>query len=143
MTATDYKYGFTTPIESEVFEKGLNEEVVRAISKIKNEPPFMLEFRLKAFRAWEKMKEPKWPNVSYPQIDFQDMAYFAQPKKKQELSSLNEVDPELLRTLEKLGIPVEEQKQLTGVAVDVVFDSVSLGTTFRETLEAAGVILCS
>ncbi len=143
MTATDYKYGFTTPIESEVFEKGLNEEIVRAISKIKDEPPFVLEFRLKAFRAWEKMKEPKWPNVNYPQIDFQDMAYFAQPKKKQKLASLDEVDPELLRTLDKLGIPVEEQKQLTGVAVDVVFDSVSLGTTFRETLEAAGVVLCS
>ena len=140
---TDYKYGFTTPIESEVFPKGLTEQTVRKISEIKGEPEFMLEFRLKAFAAWQEMTEPKWPNVTYPPIDFQDLRYFAQPKKKQQLSSMDEVDPELIRTFNKLGIPLEEQKRLANVAVDVVFDSVSLGTTFRETLEEAGVVLCS
>lgn len=140
---SDYKYGFTTPIESEVFPKGLTEETVRRISEIKGEPEFMLEFRLKAFAAWQEMIEPKWPNVSYPPIDFQDLRYFAQPKKKQQLSSMDEVDPELIKTFDKLGIPLEEQKRLANVAVDVVFDSVSLGTTFRETLEDAGVVLCS
>ena len=140
---SDYKYGFTTPIESEVFPKGLTEETVRRISEIKGEPEFMLEFRLKAFAAWQEMIEPKWPNVSYPPIDCQDLRYFAQPKKKQQLSSMDEVDPELIKTFDKLGIPLEEQKRLANVAVDVVFDSVSLGTTFRETLEDAGVVLCS
>lgn len=140
---TDYKYGFVTPIETETFAKGLDEDVVRAISKKKNEPEFLLNFRLKAYRKWLTMKEPNWGNVKFNPINYQDIRYFAQPKKKQELSSLDEVDPELLRTLEKLGIPVDEQKRLAGVAVDVVFDSVSLGTTFRETLEEAGVVLCS
>ena len=139
----EYKYGFVTPIESDVFPKGLDEDVVRAISAKKEEPPFLLDFRLKAFRKWQSMKEPKWPNVTYPPIDFQDIRYFAAPKKKQELSSLDEVDPEILRTFEKLGIPLDEQKRLANVAVDVVFDSVSLGTTFKKTLEEAGVVLCS
>lgn len=138
-----YPYGFQTAIETERFEKGLTEETIRQISEKKNEPAFLLEFRLKAFAKWKEMEEPKWPNVDYPPIDFQEIRYFAAPKKKQELSSLDEVDPEILRTFEKLGIPLEEQKQLAGVAVDVVFDSVSLGTTFRKTLEDAGVILCS
>ncbi|MCP5509587.1 MAG: Fe-S cluster assembly protein SufB [Chlamydiales bacterium] len=139
----EYKYGFTTPIESETFQKGLNEDVVRAISAKKNEPAFLLEFRLKAYRKWQTMQEPKWPNVRYPQIDFQNIRYYSEPKKKQELSSLDEVDPEILRTFEKLGIPLDEQKRLANVAVDVVFDSVSLGTTFKKTLEEAGVVLCS
>ncbi|MDN3508016.1 MAG: Fe-S cluster assembly protein SufB, partial [Simkaniaceae bacterium] len=142
-TAKEYPYGFTTDIETEVFEKGLSEAVVRAISAKKNEPEFMLEFRLKAYRKWLEMKEPKWPNVNYPPIDFQNMRYFAEPKEKQKLESLDDVDPEILRTFEKLGIPLDEQKQLSNVAVDVVFDSVSLGTTFRKTLVDAGVILCS
>ena len=140
---TDYKYGFVTPIETEAFAKGLDEDVVRAISEKKNEPEFLLNFRLKAYRKWLTMKEPTWGNVKFNPIDYQNIRYYAEPKKKQELSSLDEVDPELLRTFEKLGIPVDEQKRLTGVAVDVVFDSVSLGTTFRETLEEAGVVLCS
>ncbi len=140
---SEYKAGFVTPIESEKFEKGLSEDVVRAISAKKNEPAFLLEFRLKAYRKWLTMKEPKWPNVNYPEIDFQNIRYYSEPKKKQELSSLDEVDPELLRTFEKLGIPLDEQKRLANVAVDVVFDSVSLGTTFRKTLEEAGVVLCS
>ena len=140
---TDYKYGFVTPIETEAFAKGLDEDVVRAISEKKNEPEFLLNFRLKAYRKWLTMKEPDWANVNFEPMDYQNIRYFAEPKKKQELSSLDEVDPELLRTFEKLGIPVDEQKRLTGVAVDVVFDSVSLGTTFRETLEEAGVVLCS
>lgn len=139
----EYPFGFRTEIESEVFPKGLTEETVRAISQKKNEPEFVLHFRLEAFHRWQEMKEPKWPNVSYPEIDFQNMRYYAEPKKKQQLSSLDEVDPEILRTFEKLGIPLEEQKQLANVAVDVVFDSVSLGTTFRKTLEEAGVVLCS
>ena len=142
-TAQKYPYGFTTDIETEAFDKGLSEEVVRAISAKKNEPEFMLEFRLKAYRKWLEMTEPKWPNVDYPPIDFQEMRYYAEPKEKQKLESLDEVDPEILRTFEKLGIPLEEQKQLSNVAVDVVFDSVSLGTTFRKTLEDAGVVLCS
>ncbi|MCI5051529.1 MAG: Fe-S cluster assembly protein SufB [Simkaniaceae bacterium] len=140
---SEYQYGFTTAIESEVFPKGLSEDVVRAISAKKNEPSFMLDFRLKAYRKWLEMSPPTWPNVKFDPIDFQDMSYYAEPKKKQELSSLDEVDPELLRTFEKLGIPLDEQKRLAGVAVDVVFDSVSIGTTFRQTLVDAGVTLCS
>ena len=119
-----YKYGFTTDVESETFAKGLNEEVVRAISKKKNEPEFMLNFRLKAFAKWKTMKEPAWPNVHYPPIDFQDISYYSEPKKKKVLESLDEVDPEVMRTFEKLGIPLDEQKKLANVAVDAVFDSV-------------------
>lgn len=139
----EYKYGFRTEIESDLFPKGLDEETVRALWKKKGEPDFMLEFRLKAFRKWQEMTLPDWGHLKIAPIDFQDIRYYAAPKKKQELSSLDEVDPEILRTFEKLGIPLDEQKRLSNVAVDVVFDSVSLGTTFRETLEEAGVVLCS
>jgi Fe-S cluster assembly protein SufB len=142
-TAQEYKYGFVTPIESDVFPKGLTEETVRAISAKKEEPEFLLNFRLKAFRKWLTMKEPHWLNGRYPEIDYQNISYYAEPKSKPKLESLSEVDPEILRTLEKLGVPVDEQKRLTNVAVDVVFDSVSIGTTFRKKLEEAGVVLCS
>ena len=119
-----YKYGFTTDVESETFAKGLNEEGVRAISKKKNEPEFMLNFRLKAFQKWKTMQDPAWPNVNYPPIDFQDISYYSAPKKKKQLQSLDEVDPEVMRTFKKLGIPLDEQKKLANVAVDAVFDSV-------------------
>jgi len=142
-TKSTYKYGFVTEIEAERFPKGLSEETIRALSAKKEEPAFLLEFRLKAFAKWQEMKEPHWANLTYPPINYQDICYYSAPKKKQNLNSLEEVDPELLKTLEKLGIPLEEQKMLTNVAVDVVFDSVSLGTTFRKTLEEAGVVLCS
>ncbi|MBI3236405.1 MAG: Fe-S cluster assembly protein SufB, partial [Chlamydiales bacterium] len=140
---SEYKYGFTTDIESETFAKGLTEETVRAISAKKEEPEFLLEFRLKAFAKWQEMKPPAWANISHPPIDFQNISYYSAPKKPQSLNSLDQVDPELLKTLARLGIPMEEQKRLTNVAVDVVFDSVSLGTTFHKTLEDAGVVLCS
>lgn len=139
----EYKYGFRTEIESDLFPKGLDEETVRALSAKKEEPEFMLNFRLKAYHKWKEMTPPHWGHLKIDPIDFQDMRYYAAPKKKQELSSLDEVDPELLKTFDKLGIPLDEQKRLTNVAIDVVFDSVSLGTTFRETLEKAGVVLCS
>jgi Fe-S cluster assembly protein SufB len=139
----EYKYGFRTEIESDLFPKGLDEGTVRALSAKKEEPSFMLEFRLKAFRKWKEMTAPNWGQLNITPIDFQNIRYYAAPKKKQELSSLDEVDPEILRTFEKLGIPLEEQKRLSNVAVDVVFDSVSLGTTFHETLKEAGVVLCS
>ncbi|MEM8727383.1 MAG: Fe-S cluster assembly protein SufB [Chlamydiota bacterium] len=139
----EYKYGFRTEIETDRFPKGLDEETVRALSAKKGEPEFMLEFRLQAYRKWKEMTPPDWGHLKIDPIDFQQIRYYAAPKKKQELSSLDEVDPELLKTFDKLGIPLEEQKRLTNVAVDVVFDSVSLGTTFRETLEEAGVVLCS
>ena len=138
----DYKYGFKTEIEEDRLEKGLNESVIRAISSRKNEPDFLLEFRLKAFRHWKKMVEPKWPNVTYPEIDFQDICYYSAPKTKPKLDSLDEVDPELLRTFEKLGIPLSEQKQLAGVAVDAIFDSVSIGTTYKDKLLEKGVVFC-
>jgi FeS assembly protein SufB len=138
-----YKHGFVTEIESESLPKGLNEDVVRAISAKKNEPEWMLEFRLKAYRHWLTMEEPRWPNVEYPEIDFQDIVYYSAPKKKPTVNSLDEVDPELIRTFEKLGIPLSEQKMLANVAVDVVFDSVSVTTTFKEKLAEAGVIFCS
>ena len=139
----EYKYGFVTEIETESFPKGLDEETIRAISAKKNEPPFLLAFRLKAFAKWQTMQEPTWGNVTYTPIDYQEISYYSAPKKKQSLSSLDEVDPELLKTLTRLGIPLDEQMRLTNVAVDVVFDSVSLGTTFQKTLEEAGVVLCS
>ncbi len=141
--SSDYKYGFTTQIETESIPKGLSEETVRLISSKKDEPSFLLEFRLKAFRRWQEMTEPSWANVKYPLIDYQNICYYSAPKKKQQLSSLDEVDPELKRTFEKLGVPLEEQKRLANVAVDVVFDSVSLGTTFQNELKKAGVVLCS
>jgi Fe-S cluster assembly protein SufB len=143
MTTPEYKYGFVTEIETESIPKGLTEETVRLISAKKKEPQFLLDFRLKAFRKWQEMTEPNWGNIKYPPIDFQDICYYSEPKKKQQLSSLDEVDPEILRTFEKLGVPIEEQKRLTNVAVDVVFDSVSIGTTFQNELKKAGVVLCS
>lgn len=140
---SDYRYGFTTEVETDRLPKGLNEEVIRMISAKKEEPPYMLEFRLKAYRKWLEMKEPRWPNVEYPSIDYQDICYYSAPKTKQKLKSLADVDPEVLKTFEKLGIPIDEQMRLTNVAVDMVFDSVSIGTTFKKKLEEAGVILCS
>ncbi len=140
----EYKYGFVTDIDADTFPKGLNEDVVRMISAKKNEPEFMLEWRLKAFRHWLTMKEPTWPNVHYPPIDYQDLIYYSAPKaKKDGPKSLDEVDPELRSTFEKLGISLEEQKRLTGVAVDAVFDSVSVATTFKEKLGEMGIIFCS
>lgn len=140
---SEYKYGFSTEIEMESIPKGLTEETIRLISQKKHEPFFLLEFRLKAYRKWLTMKEPDWANLKIPPIDFQEICYYSAPKVKQKLDSLDQVDPELLRTFEKLGVPIDEQKRLTNVAVDVVFDSVSLGTTFKKTLEDAGVVLCS
>ena len=137
-----YKFGFTTDVESETFAKGLDEDVVRAISKKKEEPQFMLDFRLKAFAKWKTMKAPKWPNVQYPPIDFQDISYYSAPKKKKVLQSLDEVDPEIMRTFEKLGIPLDEQKKLANVAVDAVFDSVSVATTHKKKLMEVGIIFC-
>ena len=140
----DYKYGFVTPITSESLKKGLNEETIHAISHKKKEPEFLLQYRLKAFKTWQKMKEPRWAYLQYPPIDYQNMSYFSTPKK-QSLSpqSLKDVDPELIKTFERLGIPLMEQKRLTGVAIDAVFDSVSIGTTHQKELEASGVIFCS
>jgi len=139
----DYKYGFYTDIETEEFPKGLNEEVIALLSKKKEEPQWLLDSRIKAFRHWQKMKMPNWAKLKIPEIDFQDLYYYSAPKKKESLSSLDEVDPELLATFEKLGIPLTEQKRITGVAVDVVFDSVSITTTWKEDLEKVGVIFCS
>ncbi|MBF8263572.1 MAG: sufB [Parachlamydiales bacterium] len=140
---TEYPYGFVTDIASDVFPKGLSEEVIRAISAKKGEPPFMLEFRLKAYRLWQHMTEPSWAAVDYPPIDYQQISYYAEPKSKPRLDSLDQVDPELLQTFARLGIPLDEQKRLTNVAIDVVFDSVSIGTTFQKRLLEAGVVLCS
>ena len=137
----DYKYGFVTDIEQDTLPPGLNEDVIRSISAIKNEPDFMLEWRLKSYNQWLKMEEPTWAKVDYPKIDYQAISYYSAPKKK-ELKSLDEVDPEILKTYNKLGIPLEEQKMLAGVAVDAVFDSVSVATTFKEELEKHGVIFC-
>jgi len=143
LVSRGYEHGFTTDIETEVIPPGLSEDVIRLISQRKNEPEWVLEARLEAYRHWLTMTPPEWSSVHYPPIDHQAISYFAAPKKKKELQSLDEVDPELLRTYEKLGIPIEEQKALAGVAVDAVFDSVSVATTFRETLAEAGVIFCS
>ena len=143
VTGQKYKYGFVTSIDSDQAPKGLNEDIIRFISAKKNEPEFMLEFRLKAYRHWLKMKEPNWAHVDYPPIDFQDIIYYSAPKQKPKLESLDEVDPELLKTFEKLGIPLEEQKQLAGVAVDAVVDSVSVKTTYKEKLAELGIIFCS
>jgi Fe-S cluster assembly protein SufB len=140
----EYKYGFVTDIESDVIPKGLSEDTVRLISAKKGEPEWMLEFRLKAYRQWLKMTEPThWANVTYPAMDYQDVIYYSAPKQKEMKKSLDEVDPELLRTFEKLGIPLTEQKQLANVAVDAVFDSVSVATTYKEKLRKHGVIFCS
>lgn len=139
----EYKYGFVTDIEADSFPPGLNEDIVRAISAIKKEPEFMTEWRLKAYHHWLKMKEPRWPKVTYPEIDYQNMVYYSAPKKKPQYESLDDVDPELLDTYKRLGIPLEEQKILAGVAVDAVFDSVSVATTFKEKLSELGIIFCS
>lgn len=140
---SDYKYGFVTEVESDRLPKGLNEEVIREIARIREEPQFLLDFRLKAFRRWQEMVEPHWPNVQYDPIDYQELSYYSAPKKKAKLQSLEEADPEVLKTFQKLGIPLEEQMRLANVAVDMVFDSVSIGTTFKKKLEEAGVVLCS
>lgn len=144
LTNREYKYGFVTDIESDIIPKGLSEDTVRLISSKKKEPEWLLEFRLKAFRQWLKMEEPKhWPNFEYPKIDFQGISYYAAPKQKPKKASMDEVDPELIKTFEKLGIPLSEQKLLANVAVDAVFDSVSVATTYKEKLKKAGVIFCS
>ena len=140
----NYKYGFVTDIETDQVPKGLNEGIIRLISSKKNEPEWMLEYRLKAFRHWLTMEEPTWAMVQYPKIDFQDLRYFSAPKKRSENpKNLDELDPELVKTFERLGIPLQEQKRISGIAVDLVFDSVSIGQTQTETLEKAGVVFCS
>jgi len=139
----DYKYGFTTEVEMDSFLKGLNEEVIVKLSTVKNEPEFMLNFRLKAYRQWLTMKEPTWQFVHYPPIDYQDIVYYSAPKVKEKVDSLDQIDPEILKTFEKLGIPLNEQKRLSNVAVDAVFDSVSIATTHKKKLSDAGVIFCS
>ncbi|HRB71352.1 Fe-S cluster assembly protein SufB [Flavobacterium sp. WV_118_3] len=139
----EYEYGFYTDIESETFPVGLNEDIVRAISKKKGEPEWMTEWRLEAFRAWTEMIEPEWANVHYEKPDFQAISYYSAPKKKDKYQSLDEVDPELLETFKKLGISIDEQKKLAGVAVDIVMDSVSVATTFKKTLAEKGIIFCS
>ena len=141
-TTDKYKYGFSTKIEVDKAPKGLNEDIIRFISQKKDEPKWMLDWRLEAFKKWKRMEKPNWAKVSFPDIDFQDIYYYAAPKAKKKLNSLDEVDPELLKTYEKLGIPLNEQKMLAGVAVDAVFDSVSVATTFREKLSEVGVIFC-
>lgn len=143
LAAQEYKFGFVTDIEQEIIPKGLDEDVVRLISSKKDEPEWLLEWRLQAFRKWQKMSEPEWPNVHYEPIDFQDIHYYAAPKTKEAPKSLDEVDPELLATYEKLGIPLREQEMLAGVAVDAVFDSVSVATTFKDKLKEMGVIFLS
>ena len=143
LTQSDYKYGFVTDIESESIPKGLSEAVVRLISTKKMEPEWMLEFRLKAFRHWQKMTMPKWAHLQLPEINYQDIIYYSAPKQGAKFASLDEVDPELLDTFNKLGIPLDEQKALAGVAVDAVMDSVSVKTTFKETLAEKGIIFCS
>ncbi|MEZ5286192.1 MAG: Fe-S cluster assembly protein SufB [Vicinamibacterales bacterium] len=140
---TEYKYGFVTDIEQDIAPKGLNEDIVRLISSKKQEPEWLLEWRLKAYRTWLKMTEPTWQNVTYPAIDYQAVSYYAAPKEKKKLNSLDEVDPEIRATFDKLGIPLIEQQLLAGVAVDAVFDSVSVATTFRNKLADLGIIFCS
>ncbi|MBX2987929.1 MAG: Fe-S cluster assembly protein SufB [Bdellovibrionaceae bacterium] len=143
--SNEYKWGFTTDIEQELVPKGLNEDIIRLISEKKQEPEWMLEYRLKAFRHWLTLTEPTWAHVSYPKIDFQDIRYYAAPKSGKDSGpkSMDDLDPELLKTFEKLGIPLQEQKRISGVAMDVVFDSVSVGTTHQDLLEKSGVIFCS
>src|ERR1044072_5076292 len=140
---SEYKYGFVTDIEADEAPKGLDEDIVKFISKKKNEPQWMLDWRLKAYRHWLKMEEPKWANVRFPAINYQDIIYYSAPKQKINPKNLDEIDPELKRTFEKLGISLEEQKRLTGVAVDAVIDSVSIGTTFKDQLAELGIIFCS
>ena len=143
LVSREYQYGFSTDIEADTIAKGLNEDVVRLISQKKNEPPFMLEWRLKAYRRWQQMVEPRWPNVRYEPIDYQGISYYSAPRTVKPLGSLDELDPKLRETYNKLGIPLNEQKALAGVAVDAVFDSVSVGTTYKEELKKHGVVFCS
>jgi Fe-S cluster assembly protein SufB len=143
ITSSEYKYGFVTDIEADEAPKGLSEDIVRFISAKKNEPEWMLEYRLKAYRHWLTMEEPTWPNVQYPTINYQDVIYYSAPKQKVAPNSLDEIDPELRKTFEKLGISLDEQKRISGVAVDAVIDSVSVATTFKEELSKVGVIFCS
>ena len=138
-----YQYGFSTKIDKEIIEKGLNEQVIRLISKKKQESQFLLEFRLKAYERWKKMTHPEWSYLKFPQIDYQDIVYYSAPKIQKKLNNLDEVDPKLLKTFEKLGISLTEQKRLTNVAIDAVFDSVSIGTTFQKELSKSGVVFCS
>lgn len=141
--ARDYQYGFVTQIDTDTVPKGLNEDIIRLISKKKEEPEWMLNWRLKAYQHWLKMEDPDWANITYPAIDFQDIIYYAAPRKKKKINGLEEVDPELLKTFDKLGISLNEQKRLTGVAVDVVMDSVSVATSFKQQLAEVGIIFCS
>ena len=143
LTNQDYKYGFVTDIAADEIPKGLNEDIVRLISAKKNEPEWLLDWRLKAFRVWQTMDEPTWHNVHFPPVDFQDVIYYSAPKQRPSLESLDDVDPEIKATFDKLGIPLEEQKLMAGVAVDAVFDSVSVGTTFKDKLAELGIIFCS
>ena len=143
LTGSEYKYGFTTDVETEIIPKGLSEEVVRLISAKKGEPEWMLAYRLEAYRRWKTMTMPRWPHLDLPEIDFDDIIYYAAPKAKPKLNSLDEIDPKLKETFDKLGVPLEEQMMLSGVAVDAVMDSVSVKTTFKETLSEKGIIFCS
>jgi Fe-S cluster assembly protein SufB len=143
LVTREYQHGFVTDVETETVPRGLSEDTIRLISAKKNEPSFMLDWRLKAYRRWQSMTEPHWSNVSYPAIDYQDIIYYSAPKSVKPLQSLDDADPELLRTYEKLGIPLTEQKRLAGVAVDAIFDSVSVGTTMKEELSKLGIIFCS
>src|SRR5690606_848139 len=143
LAKADYEWGFTTDVEQDVLEPGISEDVIRVISAKKGEPEWLLQWRLEAFRRWQKMEEPHhWAKVHYPPIDYQAIRYYAAPKQKKKLESLDELDPEIRRTYEKLGIPLEEQKLLAGVAVDAVFDSVSVATTFKKELEKHGIVFC-
>ena len=143
VTGSDYKYGFFSNIETDTIPKGLSEEVVKIISLRKNEPEFMLEWRLKAYEYWKKMKMPTWAHLTVPEIDYQNIIFYAAPKQKPVLNSLDDVDPEIKATFDKLGIPLDEQKKLSGVAMDAVMDSISVKTTFKESLADLGIIFCS
>ena len=143
LVSQPYKYGFVTDIETEKIAKGLSEDVVRLISSKKQEPAFLLDFRLRAYRQWLRMSEPDWASLNHPPIDYQDIVYYAAPRQQAKKASLDEVDPKLLETFDKLGIPLSEQKRLSNVAVDAVFDSVSIATTYKEKLAEHGVIFCS
>ena len=142
VTNEEYKWGFVTDIDTDTIGKGLNEDVVRLISKKKNEPEWLLEFRLKAFRKWQTMEEPEWGHLKYDKVDYQDIIYYAAPKQKELKKSMDEVDPELLATFDKLGIPLREQKVLAGVAYDAIMDSVSVKTTSQKMLEEKGILFC-
>ena len=143
LTGSEYKYGFTTDVETDTIPKGLNEEIVRMISAKKGEPEWMLAYRLEAYRRWKTMTMPRWPHLDLPEIDFDDIIYYAAPKAKPKLNSLDEIDPKLKETFDKLGVPIEEQMMMSGVAVDAVMDSISVKTTFKETLSEKGIIFCS